>query len=310
MSLLITAHPANDISKRLILRVGQEARVGSSEWVELSIPDDATLSPEHFVVRCGADAVFEVLDEQEALIVQGDALKRFTLSDHGECEAEFLAGQTTFTVRWSPEVVNVATPATCSSPQSYDVPQDDHDRIVDIADSMSLSEAATQMIQSPDSMLDYVERLIKSSLHDDAIRLVAGGLPVCTAINWAIKTAGLMDQGNDPSGQKDSLKQSMLAWTATGNEMDRRQVRDQLTVSKPDNVTRWIAQAIVLSGGSLGPDDQPPVPPPAHLSGIAILTAHRWSVAAQPDRDAAMTAWLESGSKLLQLQQDSNQGSE
>lgn len=304
MPLLLTAHPADDTDVRLILRVGQEARVGSSEWVEMSLPDDAALSPEHFVVRCGTDAVIEVLEGQNALIVAGDSCDRLTLSETGQCETEFVAGQTVFSVRWSPDVTT-ATPKT--NPQQLatsDETIDDHATIASLAKVMSMSDASTALIQSPDQTMDYLQRLIDASLNDDAIRFLAGALPVRTAIGWAIDASGFANRASS------TLDQSILAWQTSGDETDRRKVRDQLAVSSPDNVTRWIAQAIIFSGGSLGPDDQPPIPPPSHLSGVAIMTSHRWSVAAEPDRDTAMQQWLQSGSALLQREQDTKQGNQ
>ncbi|WP_039961751.1 DUF6931 family protein [Rhodopirellula europaea] len=304
MPLLLTAHPADDTDVRLILRVGQEARVGSSEWVEMSLPDDAALSPEHFVVRCGTDAVIEVLEGQNALIVAGDSCDRLTLSETGQCETEFVAGQTAFSVRWSPDVTT-ATPKT--NPQQLatsDETIDDHATIASLAKVMSMSDASTALIQSPDQTMDYLQRLIDASLNDDAIRFLAGALPVRTAIGWAIDASGFANRASS------TLDQSILAWQTSGDEPDRRKVRDQLAVSSPDNVTRWIAQAIIFSGGSLGPDDQPPIPPPSHLSGVAIMTSHRWSVAAEPDRDTAMQQWLQSGSALLQREQDTKQGNQ
>lgn len=302
MPLLLTAHPADNTDVRLILRVGQEARVGRSEWVELSIPEDAALAPEHFVIRCGTEAVVEVLNRQNVLIVGEDSLDRLTLSDPGEREAEFVAGQTAFSIRWSPDVTTVTSEVTPERQETSDKNPDDHATIAAVAKMMSLSDASTAMIRSPDRMVDYFQRLIDASLSDDAVRFLAGALPIETAIDWVIQATDFAERASG------ALEHSILAWKASGDEMDRRKVRDQLAANCPGNVTRWMAQAVIFSGGSLGPDDQPPVPPPAHLSGVAILTAHRWSVAAKPDRDAAIQQWLQTGSILLQRERDSNQG--
>lgn len=304
MPLLLTAHPADDTDVRLILRVGQEARVGSSEWVEMSLPNDAALSPEHFVVRCGTNALIEVLDGQNALIVGGDSCDRLTLSETGQCETEFVAGQTAFSVRWSPDVTTVTPEAKSKQQATSDEILDDHATIARLAKMMSMSEASIALIQSPDQTMDFLQRLIDSSLNDDAIRFLAGALPIRTAIGWAIDASGFVDRASSTLGQ------SILAWQTSGDETDRRKTRDELPVHSPDNVTRWIAQAIIFSGGSLGPDDQPPIPPPAHLSGVAIMTAHRWSVSAEADRDSAMQQWLQSGSVLLQREQDTKQGNQ
>ncbi|TWU56284.1 DUF6931 family protein [Rubripirellula reticaptiva] len=294
MPLLLTAHPTNQADLRLLLRVGQEARVGSSEWVELSIPDDQSIALEHFVVRCGSDAVVEVLGEQQTLWVNGDGVERFTLSDRCDQKTEFLAGQTSFSIRWSPDLVpKVKEPAAKDEPSDAPV-VDDNFRIGEVATRMKLSHTAIDLLQTPDRCSLYLQRLIDAGLADDAIRFIAAALPAVVAVDWAIVSSGLIESAKDP------LLDAMLAWTSTGGEADRRVVAEQLKkVVEPSNVVKWISQAIVLSGGSLARDDQPMIVPPKHLCGIAILTAHRWSLAAQADRTVAMSQWLESGKLLL-----------
>ncbi|MCG8652232.1 MAG: hypothetical protein MI861_20500, partial [Pirellulales bacterium] len=104
MPLLLTVHQASASTRRLLLRAGQEARVGRSEWTEMSLPEDPTLADEHFVVRCSTEALVEVIDPNHTLVFQGNPLQRLELSRLADQSAEFVAGQTTFLVNWSAEL--------------------------------------------------------------------------------------------------------------------------------------------------------------------------------------------------------------
>ncbi|QDT03964.1 hypothetical protein K227x_23500 [Rubripirellula lacrimiformis] len=294
MPLLLTAHPDNQPDRRLLLRVGQEARVGSSEWVELSIAGDDAIASEHFVVRCGSDATVEVLDDQHTLLVNGDNIDQLTLTDRSDQTTEFFAGRTAFSLSWFPDLVeSVPKPADRDVDLTPDI-VDERCQILDVAKSMKLSEAAIGLVNSPERVTLFLQRLIEAELHDDAVRFIAGTLPATDAVHWAMHASGVN------AAAEPSVIDAVTAWTASAAEIDRCVVRDQLSACRPCHVAKWIAKAVVFSGGSIAPEGQPIIVPPKHLCGIAILTAHRWALAAATDRTAAINQWLDLGTSAIQ----------
>lgn len=294
MPLLITVD-ASTTHRRLMLRVGQEARVGRSEWLELSVPEDEALLEEHFVVRCGDDAVVEAIDKDACFVVRGEECKRLTLSNTSGEQTTFMAGETEFMVSWTPDLTRTVghTPKKHDS-EERDSPKIDVTRHIErIAKVMSLSENAIELVDPDDQFESYVEKLQQSHLGDDAVRFIAGLLPTAVAVNWGAVNASLN------SNCSSKLNDLINKWRDAPSETARRGVKDSLEVAPCDNVTKWLAKAIVYSGGSLAPDGQPVITPPIHLSAVAIVTAHRWEIAAQPDRNEAVDRWVESGKQCI-----------
>lgn len=292
MALLLTARQTNSTECRLMLRAGQEARVGSSDLVELSIACDDKIAPEHFLVRCGAEAIVEVLNEAQSLLVDGDGIDRLTLSQRSERTADFVAGQTRFSVCWTPDRAFVSTDQTESNEPENQSVDDNSELIAKVAIEMKLSNEAQAQRESPDTVCDYAERLTAAELNDDALRFLARTLSPVDAVDWAVGCC----QWNDSA---DPMTLAIQKWLESPDDTQRQLVDDQLQKGQPSGASRWVAKAIVLSGGSLAPDGQKAIAPPPHLSAIAIVTAHRWSVANRPNREEAVLEWMESG--LLRL---------
>jgi len=308
MPLVLTAHTADATTRRLLLRLGQEAKVGSSRWVELSLPEDDRLAEEHFVVRCQAESTIEVLNPQQTLVADGNTLDRLALSSWGETSIEFVAGCTTFLASWTPELApHVASVESHDDqPDETESPTDQSTWIAKTVDKMSLSDQATDLRVQPDTIADYLDRLVAAELSDDAIRLIASILPTQQAVGWAME---LCKPGEDSS---DPLFSSIIQWKESGSEKNRVLVRDRLAVSEPSDCLGWLAKAVIFSGGSLAPDDQDVIPPPAHLTAIAIVTAHRWALASANDRTEAMCRWIDVGQQyiaaMVPTAQSHNQG--
>lgn len=295
MPLLLTTD-APTANRRLMLRVGQEARVGRSEWMEMSLPGDDSLAEEHFVVRCSDDAVVETLDSDASFIVRGEQVKRMTLSSAAGEKATFIAGNTKFVVNWTPDL-------TCSSKRpakQADATQCETQEVNvaaqmrAIGQTMSLSPDAVDLVEPGDQLDHFVDRLMKSNLADDAVRYIAGVLPASIAVRWAMEVA-------DASRlETSSLRDAISTWIDDPSEPARRTVQNLLSVEPCDNVTKWIAQAVVYSGGSLAPDGQPIIKPPPHLSAVAIVTAHRWAISEASHRGEAVNVWIDSGKQWIE----------
>ncbi len=293
MPLLLTAHSAA-ADRRMLLRAGQEARVGRSEWVEMSFPEDASLAQEHFVVRCGNDALVEVLDQQHSLVVDGNPVNQLSISGQRDDSMQFVAGCTHFAVVWSAEIAPAEISSDrCCRADAADVSLDHSEAIADVVKKMALSKDAAALAVSPDQRVQFLERLVDAKLDDDALRFIAGILPVAEAVRWAA-TSPCADQD-----ESEPLTSDIWRWIESGQQTDRRQVHRSLAAAAPSKRLQWLAEAVVYSGGSLAPDGQPVITPPPHLSAIAVLTSIRWALAGQQDRSSAIQRWIDAGRQSL-----------
>ncbi|MCG8653638.1 MAG: hypothetical protein MI861_27620, partial [Pirellulales bacterium] len=174
-----------------------------------------------------------------------------------------------------------------------DAPPDDSAVIFSAVEKMSLSEAATGLLTQPDRKVDYLDRLVEAGLQGDALPLIANLLCPRDAIGWVVQSGCLAE------GEDDPLRLAIQQWIHSELESDRRNVQTRLAAQPPSPGLRWLAQAVVYSGGSLAPDGQPVVQPPAHLPAVAVLTAIRWAMQDESDRPAAMKRWIDSGREWL-----------
>lgn len=262
----------------------------------MSIPLDAHLADEHFVVQCRHAVTVQVLDEQNCLIVNGDPTRRLEVTVANERPVRFTAGQTEFDLLWTPCSSEEARPAVTHAESADDTkdPVDASPLIASIAGKMSLSERATALIEPPLELSKYATCLLESELHDDAVKYIAAILPARESVRWAlsIESVAAIDAG--------SLTESIGRWVVNGDESDRRTVQRMLDDSAHGDRLKWIASAVAYSGGSLAPDDQPVVSPPAHLTAIAIVTSIRWAMSKESDPEAARRSWIASGIESIQ----------
>lgn len=290
MPLLLTTTRDDLPSQRLMLRSGQCAHVGRSELAEFSIPNDRELAESHFVVQCRASAIIESLGEELALVCDGESTRRIEFSDPMHQPARFIAGSTEFNLLWTPDVAIQSTRETDDDPESETGPVDDSERIGTVAEKLKLSADAIALIQTPDVASDFVSRLIQQGCVDDALVSVAGLLPVVDAVVWASE---LQASSELPPG---ALIDAVRTWTGDVTEASRLAVKQIVEGDATDDGRlKWIAMAVVYSGGSLAPEGQAVVPPPEHLSAIAVSSSVRFALAAQEERDEAKLVWATDG---------------
>ncbi len=300
MPLLLTTTRDDLPSQRLMLRSGQCAHVGRSELAEFSVPNDRELADSHFVVQCRASAIIESLGEELALVCDGESTSRIEFSDPMHQPARFIAGSTEFNLLWTPDVAIQSTRETDDDSESDTEPVDDSERIGMVAEKLKLSADAIALIQTPDVASDFVSRLIQQGCVDDALVSVAGLLPVVDAVVWAseLQASGELPSGELPSGALPSgaLIDAVRTWTGDVTEESRLAVKQIVEGDATDDGRlKWIAMAVVYSGGSLAPEGQAVVPPPEHLSAIAVSSSVRFALAAQEDREEAKLAWATAG---------------
>ncbi len=265
-------------TQQLVLRAGERARVGSSEWMELSI-SDRLLQPEHFVIDCRGPLKL-ICSPQCTVEIAGEPYAQIELVNG----TTFGVGSCEFEVATQGEIEENRA-SSLSAPKSESIGQipwwsDVQWEVVDTA-----SNIIEQLKQLPTAR-EAVTHLMHEEQVPAALRLVASLLSPKNCVCWASQAIETVEE----------IAASVQAWLAVPDEAHRREV--QLT-TELDSPADWIAQAVNWTGGSLAPDDAPPVPPSKSLCGIACATAIQLHLASGR-ASCSLEQVLDSGLKVLQ----------
>ncbi len=132
----------------------------------------------------------------------------------------------------------------------------------DIYQHANLSEQAKAIkTQAPDC-LSFVDLLCTNNLYQDAIQILAFGLPKREAIWWAYLAARDVDAHDDKAKQAlDQVKN----WVYEPSEQNRLLTKQTLQDYSLDNPFSWLLMAVFWSDGSISRPDEPPVIPQPHL---------------------------------------------
>jgi len=150
-----------------------------------------------------------------------------------------------------------------------------------------------------------VETLVKDGKHPEAIRCLAGALPVREGIWWAWvsarHTAQLVYAGGLPPLLRLALD-AVEKWINAPSDEARRSAwsaGDALGVGTP---TGAAAAAVFMSGGSLALPSAPVTPPPPGIAGAMVSTSVILAVASAPPEhlDALYEAYVKQGLAIVE----------
>ncbi len=144
---------------------------------------------------------------------------------------------------------------------------------------------------------EFFGRLRGDQRLPDAVFFIGQALPRFETVVWAIRT--VRDLGRDREMDKpdaDALKAALL-WVQDPSDQRRRAAYDAAQLAGDRSAERLAALAAFFSGGSLAPDNCPPVPTLPQASGqlaagAVLLAAHQtpdWTGAINSALDAAET---------------------
>jgi len=141
-----------------------------------------------------------------------------------------------------------------------------------VAAMCDLETEATELLDPKLDATAYLERLQKKELYLDAVRFLAAALPKREAVWWAcICVRQHLAEPAEPK-QKMALE-AAEAWVYKPGEELRRAAEAAAEVATYDSPAAWAATAVFWSGGSLGPEGQPVVPPGEDLTAKAVAGA-------------------------------------
>jgi len=118
----------------------------------------------------------------------------------------------------------------------------------------------------------FLEELLSAGRLSDAVPFLAYALPKREAVWWACLSArSALDEG--AAAETRAALEAAEAWVYRPTDENRRAAFARAEAAKFNSPSAWAAVGAFWSGGSMAPPDAPAVPPPAHLTGVAVSGA-------------------------------------
>lgn len=141
----------------------------------------------------------------------------------------------------------------------------------EVSKHAELSEEAGKLLDNQQTPSQFFDLLMAKQLFADACRLLAHALPKREAVWWACGCAVQVD--GLPSPPAKAALQQAETWVRQPTENHRRPLLDAAEAAGIGTPAGAAALGGFVSGGSLAPPDQVPVPPPEYLTGVAVANA-------------------------------------
>ncbi len=266
MRMAILVQLGATTTRRIVLKGGQVAKFGRTEWADFTFAEDSQMSELHFAIQCGMEAgSLQALSPQHPTLVNEVPVEKTRLKNGDVIRA----GRTTFLVQLEDIAMPVESPQATSDPSSASDKDANPEETLALAKYIGLSEASIELSGQCARPEMFSSILVEQRLLDDALRWHAHMLPKPQAILWACGCVeGKIKE--DPSDLQRNSWMSALQWANEPTEVNRRQAAGFAEAAKYEGVGGIIAAAAAWSGGSLAEEDLPPVLPDERLTGRAI----------------------------------------
>ena len=167
--------------------------------------------------------------------------------------------------------------------------------VLDVLARCDLAALARAAIGEPSDIMGVIAALTGGGFGIEATRVFAHALPKREAVWWACMCAAhTAPAGSAPPDLKP--RECAEAWVRQQSDEHRHAAMEEAKRAGFQTPEAWAAVAAFWSGDSLTPPSVPPVPPPPHLTGVAVagavaLASVRGPAERQPQR---LTLFLQS----------------
>jgi hypothetical protein len=277
MLIVLQATTDGTRGKRIQLRANQVAKVGRSEWADLSFSDDAAMSDVQFEVRSTeSGCIVRSLTTESPTFVNGKEIKTTTVHNGDQIKA----GNTKFLVRIegerappAPQVV--APPAPLPEKQVARQATDTRPALLSLVATCVYLEFAEDVstpaatFESPDELID---QLVAQGKYLDALRLRAYLLTKREAVWWGYLC--VRDDLDEPLPALQMVAvEAAAAWVGQPDEKNRRAAEERAAAAKYSGVGATLALSAFWSDGSIAPEGNPEVPPDERLTSQGVAAA-------------------------------------
>lgn len=265
-------------AKRIQLRANQVAKIGRSEWADLSFGDDSSMSDVQFEVRSTeAGCIVRNLSAESPTFVNGKEIKTLTVHDGDQIKA----GNTKFVVRIEGDRAPAAPPKVEAPPlppaQKPMTQQTTNTRpaqlslvatctYLEFAEDVS-TPAAT--VKSPDELIN---QMAAEGKFLDALRLRAYLLTKREAVWWGYLCVR-EDLDQPLPGAQIAALEAAATWVADPDEKNRRAAEERAAALKYSGVGATLALSAFWSDGSIAPEGNPEVRPDERLTSQGVAAA-------------------------------------
>jgi hypothetical protein len=135
---------------------------------------------------------------------------------------------------------------------------------------LELDPPAASALGGARTAAEGILRLEAAGLRNEAARLAAHALPKREAVWWGCMCARAVPDPALPETDMQALLAAEAWVRKPGDDALRRAAMDAAQRTGFRSPEAWAAVGAFWSGGSMAPAGQPEVPPPDHLTGVAI----------------------------------------
>ncbi|MCU0874129.1 MAG: FHA domain-containing protein [Pirellulaceae bacterium] len=259
---------------QFLIRRGQSARIGRTEWADFSVPGDGAMSDVHFAVECGSQGCRLRAMGPAVTLVNGNPVVEAGLRSGDRVTA----GATTFAVQVQGGAEDPAQAATAPAAPSAAAPvvapaaATEWPAAEEYCRQLELSDEARPLLEPGLPPELYIDRLIAHGLFPDGLRFVGNWLPKPDAVRWACQCVqGVLGQQLTAGEQR--AFDAALCWAAEPSEENRRHAETAAEKNQFNGPASWLALGAFWSEGSLAPANLPEALPPEGLAAQALAAA-------------------------------------
>lgn len=277
LTLQITSGP--HAGRKVLLRSGQVARIGRTEWADFSFPRDAELADVHFAVKCqinGArlrkmalDRTLSVNNQEvsESDLQPGDTIQAgqsaFVVAFDGNATAAMRDGGTSGILTAGAMAGAVAAGAA---------EKEKGPTATEIAEQLQMADEHVAIAKTVQTGPEFVAALAGAGAWAKAVRVQAHLLPKREAVWWGVLSVNAACGDNLPLAEAEA-KEAARAWVEEPGEARRKRCEAVAGKTKFEGPGSWLAMAAFWSGGSIAPEEMGDVPPDEKLTGQAIASS-------------------------------------
>ena len=142
----------------------------------------------------------------------------------------------------------------------------------DVLQRCDLPPEARALVEGRNDAMSIISALANGGFPIEATRVFAHALPKREAVWWACMCAAHTTPA-EPGAADTKARELAEIWVRQQTDEIRRAAMEEARRAGFQSPEAWAAVAAFWSAGSLAPPTAPVVPPPAHLTGVAVAGA-------------------------------------
>lgn len=169
----------------------------------------------------------------------------------------------------------------------------------DLYQQIDFSAVALATIDRQQSAAENIRKLCATSCFHDAVLLLAHSLPKREAVWWACQCARSTLPKEAPQRERAAIDLAE-SWAMKPDNDKRLKALAEGEVIGSYAAAGMVALAAGWSAGNISSDQSIEVPPPLHLSAVAVAAAVTLAAAAEPEQmDAHYQRFIQDGLKII-----------